>query len=98
MDVEYSLNGIRFEWDRRKAVANLSKHGVSCESACQAFFDPFIRWIESEIVGGDERERLMGMTTDWELLVVAYVDRGKSIRLVSARPATRQEKQAYEDQ
>ncbi len=45
MDVEYSLNGIRFEWDRRKAVANLS------------------RWIESEIVGGDERERLMGMTS-----------------------------------
>jgi uncharacterized DUF497 family protein len=98
MDVEYSLNGIRFQWDRRKGAANLSKHGVSFESACEAFFDPFVRWIELETVDGDKRESLMGMTTGWDLLVVAYVDRGESMRIISARKATRQERQTYEDQ
>lgn len=80
MDVEYVLNGIRFQ------------------SACQAFFDPFVRWIASDIVDGDERETLIGMTTDWELLVVAFAHRGESVRLISARTATRQERQTYEDQ
>ena len=98
MNVEYVLNGIRFQWNRRKAAANLGKHGVSFQSASQVFFDPFVRWIASEIVDGDERETLIGMTTGWELLVVVFVQRGESVHLISARGATCQERQTYEDQ
>ena len=50
------------------------------------------------MVGGKERERVIGMTAGWELLVVVYVDRGDFIRLISARSPTRKEKQEYEDQ
>jgi len=52
MDVEYWLNGICFQWDRRKATANLRKHGVGFETACEVFSDPFVRWIDSEVVEG----------------------------------------------
>ena len=98
MDVEYWLNGIRFEWDRRKAAANLRKHGVGFKIACEVFFDPFVCLVDSEVVDGEERESVIGMTGGWDLLVVAYVDRVDSIRLISARPATRKGRLAYEDQ
>lgn len=98
MDVEYWFNGIRFVWDRRKASANLRKHGVGFETACEVLFDPFIRWTDSELVDGEERETVIGLTAGWELLVVVYVDQRDSIRLISARPATHQERGAYEDQ
>lgn len=98
MDVEYWFSGVRFEWDRRKASANLRKHRVGFENACEVFFDPFIFWMDSEVVDGKERERVNGMIAGWELLVVVYVDQRDSIRLISARPATGQERGAYEDQ
>ncbi|MCZ6624264.1 MAG: BrnT family toxin [Deltaproteobacteria bacterium] len=98
MDVEYWFSGVRFEWDRRKASANLRKHRVGFENACEVFFDPFIFWMGSEVVDGEERERVIGITAGWELLVVVYVDQRDSIRLISARLATGQERGAYEDQ
>ena len=98
MDVEYWLNGICFNWDRRKAAANLRKHRAGFKTTCEVFFDPFVCFVDSELVGGEERERVIGMTASWKLLVVVYVDLGDSIRLISARSVTRKEKQAYEDQ
>ena len=97
MDVEYWLNGICFQWDHRKAARNLRDQGVAFETACEVFFDPFIRWHENEVVEGEERERVVGMTTDWQLLVVVYVERKDLMRLISARPATSEEGRKYED-
>jgi len=82
MDVDYWLRGICFRWDRRKAAANVRKHSVRFETASEVFFDPFVRWIEAEVVGGEERETVIGVTPDWQLLVVVYADRGDSIRLI----------------
>jgi hypothetical protein len=98
MDVEYWLDGICFQWEQRKASTNLRTHGVALEAACEAFFDPFLCWLESDIVDDEERERLIGMTTDWQLLLVVYVDRADAFRLISARPVTREERRAYEEQ
>ena len=41
MDVVFRLQGFSFVWDGQKATANLAKHGVSFEEACEAFLDPF---------------------------------------------------------
>ena len=98
MDAEYRLNGIHFEWDREKAAANLRNHGVGFETGCEVFFDPFVCFVASEVVGSEERESVIGLTAGWELLVVVYVDRGDSIRVISARSATRKERRAYENQ
>jgi uncharacterized protein len=98
MQVEYWLHGICFRWDSRKAATNLRKHRVSFETACESFFDPFVYWIESRLVRGEEREKIIGMTHDWQFLVVIYAESADAIRLISARQATRQERQSYEDQ
>jgi uncharacterized DUF497 family protein len=97
MNVEYRLSGICFQWDRRKATANLRDHGIAFETACEAFFDPFVRWIDAEVVNGEERERMIGMTIDWRVLLVVYVERTDAFRLISARPATPEERREYEN-
>jgi len=98
MDVDFWLNGICFRWDARKAASNLRRHSVAFESACEVFFDPFARFVHSEIVRNEVRETIMGLAIDWRLLVVVYKEREQSFRIISAREATRQEKKAYEDQ
>jgi uncharacterized DUF497 family protein len=98
MDVAYRLNGLDFVWDSAKARANLQKHGVSLESACEVFFDPLIRLLRTDWIGGDEREVAIGLSKDWTLLVVIYAFRGESIRMISARLATDPERKAYEDE
>lgn len=98
MDVALEIQGILFRWDREKALANLRKHEVSFTTACEAFFDPFIRLQHSETVGGEERETAIGMTKTWALLVMVYTLRADSVRIISARRATAQERRTYEDQ
>ena len=97
MDVVHRLNDIAFVWDSEKALANLQKHGVALETACEVFFDPFICLLRTEAVAGEERELVIGMTRGWKLLVVVYTFRADFIRLISARPATSPERRAYED-
>lgn len=98
MDARYTLHGINFEWDNRKAALNLRKHGVSFELACEAFFDPFLYYLEEEIVGAELREALIGMTSNWQLLHIAYVLRDDSVRIISARMVTKIEREQYENQ
>ena len=98
MDVAYTLHEIRFEWDRRKAKTNLRKHKVSFEAACEVFFDPFIRVADAGIIEGERRQAVIGMTVNWRLLYVVYVEQDDVIRIVSARPVEKAERQSYEDQ
>lgn len=98
MDVHYTLHGVGFVWDSTKARANLAKHGVTFETACEAFFDPFLRLMDA---GQHDEERLafVGETEHGTMLFVVYVERGGDVfRLVSARNATPAERRDYEDQ
>jgi len=97
MDVEYSYQGIVFEWDSDKATANVAKHGVSFETACEAFFDPFVTVSDEEVVGDAVRDTLIGMTMRRQVLCVIYTVRvGDRYRIISAREATPTERQSYE--
>src|SRR5512138_3156926 len=98
MTIQYTLQDVNFEWDNQKAVTNFRKHKVRFELACEAFFDPFVCYLDEEIVGTELRERLVGLTTTWLLLLVVYVMRGDVIRIVSARMVTRAEREIYENQ
>jgi uncharacterized DUF497 family protein len=73
------------------------KHDVSFEVACEAFFDPFLRYLEDETVDGEVRETIVGMTENWRLLYVVYVLREDMVRIVSARRVTKSERKWYED-
>lgn len=86
---------MKFEWDDRKARANLAKHGVSFGTASKAFDDPAM--IETyQIEDGEERWKAIGMA-DNTLLVVVYTERGAKRRIISARKATRNEQKAYRE-
>lgn len=96
MDQQFRMQGIDFEWDHEKASGNQQKHGISFQSACELFFDPFVMPLDDEIIEGEERSSVLGMTTDWQILYVVYVWRGDVIRLISARLATSHERKTYE--
>lgn len=98
MNVRYTLHNIAFEWDSRKAAANFRKHHISFEFACEAFFDPFVYYLNDETVGSEPRETVIGLTTTWQLLYVVYVLRDAIIRVISARSVTKAEREVYENQ
>jgi len=89
---------ITFQWDPAKAAANQRKHGVSFEEAVTAFVDPLSLTVgDPDHSMGEARHLLLGRATSGRLLVVAHTDRGATIRLISARPATRHERKSYEE-
>lgn len=89
-----------FEWDERKAKANLKKHRISFEEARSVFYDAFARLIQDPDHSEDEdRFVLLGISESLRMLVVCHCYREKnSIRLISARKATRHEQELYEEQ
>jgi len=66
--------------------------------ACDAFFDPFICYLDDEMIAGVLREAIMGLNTTMQLLYVVYVIRDEIIRIISARSMTNSEKEIYENQ
>jgi len=95
MDVVYYLQGTVFEWDSNKAQVNLEKHSVSFEEAVEVFFDPFYQ--SGDATRNDEqRDFILGYSLSPRILLVVYVERRERTRIISARPATRQERKLYE--
>jgi uncharacterized protein len=89
---------VEFEWDPRKAAANLRKHGVSFEEAATVFGDRLAATIANPDHSNDEdRYVTVGETRSGRLVVVVHLDRGVRMRLISARPATTRERKQYED-
>ena len=89
----------RFEWDEEKNRANLAKHKISFETARLVFEDPLALSIQDRFVDDEERWQTSGVIDDVLLIVVAHTwtdDEGDEvIRLISARKATRGERDAY---
>ena len=89
---------LRFTWDRRKAVTNASKHGVSFEEAASCFGDPLSITIPDPYHSvSEERFVLLGVSSTRRLLAVSHTDQDGVIRLISARLATRHERKCYEE-
>lgn len=89
-------------WDEAKANANLRKHGVSFAQAATVMLDPLALTVfdalHSEL---EERWFTLGQTSQGKLLAVAHTyqplgNKRAKIRLISARDATRKERQQYE--
>jgi uncharacterized DUF497 family protein len=93
------MGPIRFEWDPRKAAANLRKHGISFAEAETAFYDDYATIIDDpDHSAEEERFLLLGMSAALRILVVVHCVRevGSVIRLISARKATRSERAQYD--
>ena len=88
---------MQFEWDHKKAISNLRKHKVSFEEAMMVFYDPLSATFDDPDHSTDE-ERLItiGYSSRSRLLVVSHTERGKTIRIISARTATAHERKRHE--
>ena len=90
-----------FTWDIPKAIVNFEKHGVPFEEAATVFGDA--NGLDWDDVAHSDRERRfkrLGFSMDKRLLLVVYTMRRmghdkEKIRIISARQASRRERQAY---
>lgn len=86
-----------FEWDRPKGLENARKHGVTFEEAAQTFADDHSMTVsDPDHSIGEERFLHFGRTFQDKFLVIAFTERNGRIRIISARPMTRREREAYE--
>jgi uncharacterized protein len=93
------LGMIFFEWDKTKAESNVRKHGVSFDDALSVFDDPYAILEQDRIVDGEARWIALGIVDDESVVVVAHSiqqdETDETIRIISARPANRQERRRY---
>lgn len=90
---------MNFEWDADKAQSNFEKHGVRFEIASGVFVDPnHITAVDDRFDYGEERLVTLGRTSEGILVVVATErDKGHTIRIISARKASKRERSTYGD-
>jgi uncharacterized protein len=89
---------MRFDWDPRKAAANLRKHSVSFEEASTVFADDYsLTGADPDHSVGEERFITFGVSQSGRLLVVSHTEQGDTIRIFSARRAMRSERKLYEE-
>ena len=90
---------MEFEWDPKKAVRNLRKHRVSFTEAATVFGDPLgVTVRDPDHSSEEERYITLGVSHRLRLVMVSHADRGRRVRIISARPMTRAEREAYEEQ
>lgn len=87
---------MRFAWDPIKASANLRKHGIGFPDAVGALEDPLALTMPADHLA-EIRYVTVGVDFLGRLIVVIWTDRGESLRLISARKATRRERRLYEE-
>lgn len=83
-----------FEWDADKAVANAAKHGVTFEEAVTVFLD--IDYLLIRDARMADRFVAIGLSRRPRVLFVVHCERGERLRIISARRATRRERETYE--
>ena len=88
---------MKFEWDERKNQFNIKKHGISFEEAKSIFFDEnAIEFFDIEHSDNEDRFLMLGVSSRLRILLVCYCAReSKTIRIISARKATKNEKKYY---
>lgn len=89
---------MKFSWDPRKADTNFRKHGIAFDEALTVFNDPLALIFDDMAHSDDEhREIIIGFSALSRLVLVCFVERDEdTIRLISARRATKDEIKDYE--
>lgn len=91
------MSDLAFEWDPIKAEINRQKHGITFEEASTVFDDPLAAIFDDEAHSIFEpREIIIGHSVYNNLLIVSFIERDGSIRIISARRTTGRERRDYE--
>ena len=94
------METLKYEWDENKNEINKRKHGLSFETAREVFYDEFaILFDDPDHSIGEERFLIIGSTKTEQICIVShcYRDSENTIRIISARRATKNEKRIYLD-
>ena len=88
---------MKFEWDQDKNKTNIFKHSIDFEEAKTVFDDIFAVIIEDRFHSNlEQREIIVGQSSDYRLLYVVFIERKNRIRIISARLLTSNERRHYE--
>jgi uncharacterized protein len=88
---------MHFQFDLKKATANLHKHGIAFAEVESVFYDEFALTREDGDAVGEARFITVGVYALGRVVTVCWTQRGESIRLISARLASPQERKSYEN-
>ena len=89
---------MKIEWDPKKAKLNLKKHGIAFKEAATALSDPMaVTGADPDHSDDEERYITFGVSARNRLLVVSHTEEGETIRLISARKASKGERELYEE-
>ena len=89
---------ILFEWNPKKEKSNFKKHGISFDEASSVFKDTLSITISDPLHSQDEeRMVIIGVSRKNRFLTVVHTDRGKKVRIISARKSTKSERRFYEN-
>lgn len=89
---------MEFEWDPKKAAANLRKHDVPFHEAATIFGDPLaVTFEDPDHSESEHRYVTFGMSVQRRLIVVSHTDRRNRTRIISARLMDRKERKIYEE-
>ncbi len=87
-----------FTWDPEKAEENLKNHGVDFREAATVFEDPLsTTFPDNDHSLGERRFLVIGLSARSRILVISHTENGDTIRIISARAATRRERKFYEE-
>ena len=89
---------IKFESDLAEAASNQKKHGISFEEAESVFYDEFaVQFYDEENSESEDRFLMLGFSGEARILIICHCEReqGKTIRIISARKATKHESVYY---
>ena len=92
---------MNFEWDENKNQINQRKHGISFEEAQAVFEDEHaILFDDPDHSESEERFLLIGLDRKTRVCIVIHYYRGmgQTIRIISARKATKLERSVYDEQ
>lgn len=89
---------MEFEWNEAKNQSNIRKHGISFELAQGIFGGPVLTWPDDREGYGEDRFISIGAVDRVAVIVAVHTDREGRIRLISARAASRRERQIYYEQ
>jgi len=89
---------VKFTWDPNKAQENLNAHGVDFREAATVFDDPLsMTFPDVDHSVGERRFLIIGLSALGRILVASHTETGDTIRIISARSATRRERRFYEE-
>lgn len=86
---------LQFEWDEEKEQINIAKHGIDFVTASHVFLDPYRLEIFDEKHSTADEDRYITIGVVADVLTVVYTERINALRIISARIATKKEKERY---